>query len=78
MEPITTLLEERLSGLKKKIPDTLFPPDWEALKKSRCPLCYSKLKFPREVSIALCNSKKHGKNFIIKLSTLEEITHGLA
>lgn len=55
---------------------TLFPPNWDALKENRCPLCSCLLKFPYNRSVAICRSKKHKKSFIIKLNILDKIKNG--
>ncbi len=52
--------------------DTLFPPNWDALKDNRCILCGNRLKFPKAKVMAYCASKKH-KRFVITLSRLERI-----
>ena len=54
---------------------TLFPPNWEALKEHRCPLCSKKLKFTRNNEMAICSSNKHRKNFIIGRKKLIELAY---
>lgn len=64
--------EDYLKRFKVEHEQTLFPPNWEAVKVNKCPLCSCQLKFPRHGKIAFCNSTKHGKNFIIKTETLNK------
>lgn len=54
------------------IPDqTLFPPNWSALKDKRCPLCGNKLRLPQQNNMAICNNpKKHAKPFVIHRNKL--------
>lgn len=47
-------------------PTSLFPPDFNMLKDSRCPLCNYKLYFPRSGKIAFCKSKRNDKFVITK------------
>lgn len=73
MKTIKSLLSNYdLSKFKVYYEQTLFPPNWEALKVKRCPLCSCKLKIPLNKKIAFCRSKKHLKPFIIKVSKLNE------
>lgn len=53
---------------------TLFPPNWEALKKYRCPLCGNRLQLPRTGKLAMCKGIKHRKPFIIKTETLKKFS----
>lgn len=52
---------------------TLFEPDWDMLKKGRCPLCFNKLKEPRTRPIVYCNGVKHKKNFVISKEKYNKI-----
>lgn len=52
---------------------TLFPIDWSVLRLKKCPLCFNKLKFPPTRPIVYCNSKKHGKNFVISLEKFNKV-----
>lgn len=62
--------EEYLNKFSVSPEPTLFGPDWSMLKLNRCPHCTAKLKFPLHRNIALCNSKRHGKPFVISKSKL--------
>jgi hypothetical protein len=73
MNNITNLLERysKKENFRFFPEQTLFAPNWDALKKKACPLCGCKLKIPRKGKMAFCNSKKHGKSFIISLDKLK-------
>lgn len=57
--------KEYIAKFKVNHPQTLFEPVWENLRLKRCPLCSNKIHIPYKGKIALCNSKKHGRPFII-------------
>lgn len=65
--------EDYLKKFRIFHPTTLFEPSWEALKEKRCPLCFNKLKIPRDNKIAYCRSSKHKKSFVIDLTKLNRI-----
>ena len=50
---------------------SLFEPDWDMLKKHRCPICSSKLHQPRASKYMMCTSKKHKRPFLISAKKLE-------
>lgn len=52
---------------------TLFPPNWEALKQKRCPLCENKLKVTKNKKLAICSGKKHKKPFVITAETFYKL-----
>lgn len=52
---------------------TLFPPDWELLKKNRCPICGNKLKENKQKTIRYCKGKKHRNNFVIRNDTFQKL-----
>lgn len=73
MKTISNLIPENYLKRFRVFPDqTLFQLDWSVLDKKCCPLCFCKLKFPRNKKFAMCNSKKHKKSFIISLIKLNE------
>ncbi len=65
--------EDFLKRFKLVFRETLFEPNWEALKVNRCPICGNKLKFPKAKIMAYCNGRKHQKSFVIMLKRLEKI-----
>ena len=72
METIQNILGlEYLKRFKIYHDATLFPPNWEALKVGRCPLCSCKLKTRRDNKIKYCKSVKHGKPFVIQTKTFD-------
>lgn len=75
MESITKSLGDKFIEKFKIFPEqTLFDIDIRvAIEKHRCPYCFNKLKFPLKGNIALCNSKKHGKPFLISINKLNAI-----
>lgn len=66
-------IENYIKKFKVFEEQTLFPPNFDALKENRCPLCNCQLKFPYTKAIAYCNSKKHIKRFVITLKVFNEI-----
>jgi len=72
MQQINNLLNIDLSKFKVIYDQTLFPPNWEALKVNRCPLCSCLLKNTRNNKYAMCRSKKHKSPFLISLVKLQE------
>ena len=72
MKTLSNLIPENYLKRFKIYPEqTLFPPNWDALKLKRCIYCGNKLKFPRKGKMAFCNSKKHGKPFVIGIDKLK-------
>lgn len=75
MQTIESLLTEKyLERFKVYYDQSLFPPDWELLRKMKCPVCGNKLKFPLQRKIAYCKGARHTKTFIITKQTLEKVT----
>lgn len=69
---------EIIKELKKQakripLPQSLFEPDWSALKDRRCPFCLNRLKYSELKSIYFCRSKKHLKSFVIKKRRYDEV-----
>lgn len=54
-----------LDRFKVFYPQTLFPPNWEALVEGRCPYCGNKLKHSSQRLISFCRGVKHAKSFVI-------------
>lgn len=77
MKSLQELTEQYLKKFKVFLPTTLFPPDWNALKDKRCPICFNKLYFPRNGKIALCKGKKHKKPFAIRANIFKEVVDNL-
>lgn len=67
--------ENYLKRFRVFYPQTLFPPNFDALKSYSCPLCSHKLKFPKRSKIAYCRSIKHKKPFVISSKRLLEIIY---
>lgn len=59
-------INEYLKTFKIHNPVTLFPPNFENLKKNLCPICNRKLYLTRDKKIARCKSKKSNDKFIIR------------
>jgi hypothetical protein len=59
-------LEEYLKRFRIFYPKSLFEPDFSFLKEFRCPICYRKLYWNREKTVARCKSVKNDKFFIRK------------
>jgi hypothetical protein len=67
MQKIKGSLFDKYKNYKYRVPDMLFPIDWDAVRKTnKCPLCgnklYDSMKYPNSI---ICKSKKH-KFFKIK------------
>lgn len=56
--------EEYLKRFTVRFPDTLFPPDFSALKVNKCPLCNNKIYEMKNGKGYFCKSKKHKRFFI--------------
>lgn len=66
-------IEEYMERFKVYYPQSLFPLDWDLLKRLRCPICGLKLKTPLNNKVAYCQGKKHKKKFIIRTDTLKKL-----
>lgn len=73
MNPISNLFDSYLKDIKVTWRETLFEPNWDALKVDRCPICGNKLKYLRDKNLAICHGKKHKKSFIISKDRLQRI-----
>lgn len=58
--------EEYLRRFRIHYPKSLFEPDFNFVKEFRCPICYRKLYWNLNKSIARCKSVKKDKFFIRK------------
>lgn len=61
---LNTTTEEFLKRFRVFNPQTLFGPDFEMLRKFRCPVCSRKLYWRADKKIAFCKSKMRDKFFI--------------
>lgn len=59
-------LTEYLKKFKVRYPTSLFEPDFRFLQEFRCPICYRRLYWNYEKTIARCKSVKKDKFFIRK------------
>ena len=59
-------IEEYLKKFKIHYPKSLFEPDFRFLQEFRCPICYRKLYWNLDKTIARCKSVKKDKFFIRK------------
>lgn len=69
---IADYFEEIKARLTVKYADTLFPPDWGALKQHRCVLCGCKIYRMRSKPLWYCKSTKH-KKFVIQEHVMNTI-----
>ena len=59
-------IEKYMSRFRVFYPKSLFEPDFSLLKKGRCPICYRKLYWNMDKTIARCKSIRNDKFFIRK------------
>ena len=65
--------EEYLKRFTVRFPDTLFPPNFKALKEQKCPLCGCKIYLMLNGKGYVCRSKKH-KRFYITSEVYKKLT----
>lgn len=57
-------IENYLARFRIHYPKSLFPPDFNALKEFNCPICFRRLYWNANRSVARCKSKQKDKFFI--------------
>ena len=65
-------ITEYLSKFKIHYPKSLLEPDFKMLKQFKCPICYRRLYWNVDRSIARCKSKQKDK-FFIRSNVLEKL-----
>ncbi len=66
-------IDTYLQRFKINYPHSLFEPDFRFLKEFRCPLCYRRLYWNRNKTIARCKSIRRDR-FFIRSKVLKELS----